>query len=137
MAISNLVVGSFTLVLFLVLVAESSFWRCFLHFGANPRFGGGFCRFGGPLIGSRFPDPSRNDNGTRISIPSPLPHPGRIPTAPVPGKWVVSGNSGADAGFGKNSGCGSGKRTYLGVSGFEKVFQIPLPIPIYLEWMDR
>ena len=53
MAIANLVVGSFTLVIFLVLVAESSFWRCFLHFGANPRFGGGFCRFGGPLIGSR------------------------------------------------------------------------------------
>ena len=53
MAMSNLVVVSFTLVLFIVLVAEYSFWRPFLHFGDNPRFGGGFCHFGGSLIGSQ------------------------------------------------------------------------------------
>ena len=53
MAMSNLVVGSFTLVLFTVLVAVPSFWRRFVHFGGNPRFGGGFCHFGGSLIGSR------------------------------------------------------------------------------------
>ena len=53
MAMSNLVVGSFTLVLFIVLVAVYSFWRRFVHFGGNPRFGGGFCHFGDSLIGSQ------------------------------------------------------------------------------------
>ena len=55
MAMSNLVVGSFTLVLFIVLVAVYSFWRRFVHFGGNPRFGGEFYHFGGSLIGSLLP----------------------------------------------------------------------------------
>ena len=52
MDMSNRVVISFTLVLFIVLVAVYSFWWRFSHFGGNPRFRGGFCHFGGSLIGS-------------------------------------------------------------------------------------
>ena len=52
-ALSNLVVGSFTLVVFIVLVAVYSFWQRLVHFGSNPPFGGGLGHFGGSLIGSQ------------------------------------------------------------------------------------
>ena len=51
-ALSNLVVGSFTLVVFIILVAVYLFWRRFVHFGDNQRFGGRFVDFGSSLIGS-------------------------------------------------------------------------------------
>ena len=45
-----MLVGSFTLVVFIILAAVYSFWRFFVHFGGNPPFGGGFVYFGGRYI---------------------------------------------------------------------------------------
>ena len=47
MAMSSLVLGLFTLVVFIVLVAVQSSWWLFVHFGGNHRFGGRLIRFGG------------------------------------------------------------------------------------------
>ena len=52
-ALSNLVVGSFTLVVFIVLAVVYSFWRRFVYFGGNPPIGDRFVHFGCSLIGSR------------------------------------------------------------------------------------
>ena len=52
MALSSLVLGSFTLAVFIILVAVHVFWWLFVHFGGNHLFGGRFIHFGGSLIGS-------------------------------------------------------------------------------------
>ena len=66
------------------------------------------------------PDPSRNDTGARTSIPSPSPHPGQIPAAPVPGKWAGSGSYGAGAEFGKYSGWARAKVPILAFPALRK-----------------
>ena len=50
--LSSLVLGSFTLVVFIIFVAVHLLWWCFVHFDGNHLFGGRFIHFGGPLIGS-------------------------------------------------------------------------------------
>ena len=52
MALSSLVLGSFTLVVFIILVAVQVFWWLFVHFGGYHLFGGRFIHFGGSLIWS-------------------------------------------------------------------------------------
>ena len=69
MAMSNLVVDLFTLVLFIVLVVVYSFWWRFVYFGGKPRFGGGFCHFGGSLIGSRLSHLSKSARLRRQYMP--------------------------------------------------------------------
>ena len=52
--LSNLVVGSCTLVVFIALATFYSFWLRFVHFGSNPLFSDRFCHFGGSLTGSHL-----------------------------------------------------------------------------------
>ena len=52
MALCSLVLGSFTLGVFIVLVAVHSFWWRFVHFGSSHQFGGRFIHFVGSLIGA-------------------------------------------------------------------------------------
>ena len=49
MALSSLVLDSFTFVVFMILVAVHIFWWLFVHFGGSLLFGGGFIHFGGSL----------------------------------------------------------------------------------------
>ena len=51
---SNLVLLSFTLVVFICLVAVHSFWCHIVHFGAHLLSGAGIIHFGASLIVSRF-----------------------------------------------------------------------------------